>query len=189
MLFVVHEIAGIAFILCKSLQSHAVLLCNAHLTLNRLVLEISSKVSIVRSLSEVQLSAFATATGEISDLAECAFFLAAFRGFMEDVDFFDNDCLVAMYNASRDTLLKLSAEAILRSADGISVIVTKRTKDNGAYLDTSPIVVLHQLVHTQLRSFFDYLHCQLGRFDFIFCIEEIEDFGRQYKSLCESHRH
>ena len=46
-LLVVHEIMGMADILCKSLWDHGTLMCNQNHTLKRLFLNINGKVGIV----------------------------------------------------------------------------------------------------------------------------------------------
>lgn len=134
----VHKIAGIASISCKSLQGHCSLLCSQRLTLNHLVLEINSKVAVVGSLSEVQRRAIDEVTNELSKSGEYAISLAALKGVVENKGFFVNDCLVAMDNASCDTLLPLSGNAILGLVDGISAIIAELSEDNEAYLDTAP---------------------------------------------------
>lgn len=189
LLFVVHEIAGIAAISCKSLQGHGTLLCNQHHTLKRLIAEINSKVGIVGSLSEVQRGAIIEATHELSDSGEYAVSFAAVRGFMEDLGFFVKDRLAAMDDGSRDTLLRLSATAILGLVDGISAVVAERTEDNEAYLDAAPAVLPHQLVRILPRDFSVYLQRHRERLDYTFSIEEIENIGRQHKALCEAYRH
>ena len=78
---VVHEIAGIADILCKSLQGYSTLLCNQHHALKRLVLNINSKVGIVGSLLVVQPGAIREANHQLSDPANYAVSFVAFRGF------------------------------------------------------------------------------------------------------------
>ena len=72
MLLVVHEVAGIAAIACKSLQGHSTLLCNRHHTLKRLVIHIKCKGGIVGILSEVQHGAIRKATHQLSDSANYA---------------------------------------------------------------------------------------------------------------------
>ena len=62
LLLIVHEIAGISAILCKSLQGHSTLLCNQHYTLKRLVIDINSKVGIAGIMSELQRGVISKAT-------------------------------------------------------------------------------------------------------------------------------
>ena len=119
----VHEIAGIAAIVCRLLQGHSTLLYNQHHTLKRLVLEINSKVGIVGSLSEVQRGAISKVTHQLSDSANYAVSFVAVRIFMEYLGFFVKDCIAATDNGNRDTLLQLSAAAILGLVDSISAVV------------------------------------------------------------------
>jgi hypothetical protein len=145
MLFV-HEIAGIAAISCKSLQSHSALLCNQHHTLQRLVLEINNKVGIVDLLTEAQRGAIGEATHQLSDSGDYAVTFANVSGCMEDLGMFIKDRLSAMDSGHRETLLRLSASAILELMDGITAVVAERTGDNEAYIDAAPDVLPHQLV-------------------------------------------
>ena len=126
LLLVVHEIACIAVISCKSLQGHITMLCSHHHTLKPLVLNINRTVGIVGILSEVQHGAISEATHQLSDSADYAVSFFAVRGFMEDLGFFVKDCLAAMDNRNCETLLKLSAAAILVLVDGISAIVAEQ---------------------------------------------------------------
>ena len=66
------------------------------------------------------------ATHQLSDSADYAVSFFAVRGFMEDLGFFVKDCLAAMDNRNCETLLKLSAAAILVLVDGISAIVAEQ---------------------------------------------------------------
>ena len=125
LLLVVHDIAVIAAILCKSLQGHSTLMCNQHHTLKRLVLDINSKVGLVGSLSEVQRGAISEVTHQLSDSANYAVSFVSVRGFMEDLGLFVKDRLAAMDTGNRDTLLKLSVAAIRGLVDGISVVVAE----------------------------------------------------------------
>lgn len=138
-LHVVHEITGISFISCKSLNGHGLLLCNQHIALNRLFLEISSKFGIAESLLEMQRSAIAEATHEPSDSGEYALSLAAVRDFVKDMGFFVKVYLVTRDKAGCDTLLRMSANAILVLVDDISAIVAEPTEENEAYLDAAPV--------------------------------------------------
>ena len=122
----VHEIAGIAAILCKSLQGHITLLCNQHHILKRLVLDINSKFGIVGILSEVQRGAISEATHQLSDSTDYAVSFVSVRDFMEDLGFFVKYRLAAMDNGNRDTLLQLSAATILGLVDGISAVIAER---------------------------------------------------------------
>jgi hypothetical protein len=126
MLFV-HEIAGIAAISCKYLQRHGALLCNQHHTLQRLVLEINNKVGIVGTLTEAQSSVIDEATHQHSDSGDYA---VAFTnsGCMEDLGMFVQDRLCAMDSGHRETLLRLSASAILELVDGITAVDAERTE-------------------------------------------------------------
>jgi hypothetical protein len=184
MLFV-HEIAGIAAISCKSLQRHGALLCNQHHTLKRLVLEINNKVGI---LTETQCGAINEATHQPSDSGDCAVAFATISGCMEDLGMFVKDRLSAMDNGHRETLLRLSASAILELVDGITAVVAERTEDNEAYINAAPDVLPHQLVRILPRDFCVYLQRHRERLDYTFSNEEIENIGRQHKALCDSYR-
>lgn len=70
---------GIARILCKPPQGHGALQCNQRRSLERLVLDIISKVWIVRCLSEVPRGSIAEAAHELSDSDEHAVSLVALR--------------------------------------------------------------------------------------------------------------
>lgn len=185
MLFVVHEIAGIVCISCKSLQEHASLLYNQNILLKRLVLEINKKVSIDGSLSEMQRGAIDQAIHELSASGEYALSLAAVRSFMENMGFFVKFCLVAMENTSRDMLLRFSANAVLGLVNSISAIVVEQTEDNEAHRNTASSVRPHQLVRILPRDFSDCLQSHRERLHFNFSIEENEDIGRQ-KRPCAS---
>ena len=113
LLLVVHEIAGIVAISCKSLQGHSTLLCNQHHTFKRLVININSKVGIVGSLSDVQRGAISEATHQLYDSVNYAVSFVSVRGFMEDLGLFAKDCIAAMDNGNCYTMLQLSAAAIL----------------------------------------------------------------------------
>jgi hypothetical protein len=139
MLFV-HEIAGIAAISCKSLQRHGALLCNQHHTLQRLVLEINNKVGIAGILAEARRCAIDEATHQLSDSGDYAVALANVSSCMEDLGMF-KDRLSAMDSGHRETLLRLSASAILELVDGITAVVAERTEDKEAYIDAAPDVL------------------------------------------------
>ena len=183
MFLVVHDIAGISAISCKSLQGHSTLMCNQHHTLKCLVLGINSNIGIVGSLSEVQHSAISKAAHQLSDSADYAVSFVSVRVFMEDLGFFVKDCLAAMDNSNRDTMLQLSAAAILGLVDGISAVISYRNKYNEAYIDATPSVLPHQLVRVLPRNSSVYLQRHWERLDYTFSIEEIDNIGRQHKSL------
>ena len=62
-----------------------------------------------------------------------------------------------MDNGDFDTLLQLSAAAILGLVGGISAVVADRNEYNEAYIDAAPIVLPHQLVRILPRDFSVYL--------------------------------
>jgi hypothetical protein len=186
MLFV-HEIAGIAVISCKYQQRHGALLCNQHHTLQRLVLGINNKVGLVGILTAAQRGAIDEATHQLSDSGDYAVAFANVSGCMEDLGMFVKDRLSAMDNGHRETLLRLSASAILELVDGITAVVAKRTEDNEAYIDAAPDVLPHQLVRILPRDFFVYLLRHRERLDNTFSNEEIEIIGRQHKALYDSY--
>ena len=138
-MLVVHEISGISAILCKYLQGHSTLLCNQQHTLNRLVLDMNSKVGIVGSFSEVQSGVISKATHQLSDSADYAVSFVDVRYFMENLGLFVKYRLAAMYNGNCDTLLPLSAAAILILVDGISAVFAERNEDNGPILTLLPV--------------------------------------------------
>jgi hypothetical protein len=187
MLFV-HEIAGIVAISCKSLQRHGVLLCNQHHMLKRMVLEINNKVGIVGILTEAQRGAIDEATHQLFDSGDYAVAFAIVSGCMEDLGMFIKDRLFVMDNEHRETLLRLSASAILELVDGIIAVVTERTEDNEAYIKAALDVLPHQLVHILPRDFCVYLQRHRERLDYTFSNKEIENIGRQHKALCDSYR-
>jgi hypothetical protein len=112
MLFV-HEIAGIAAISCKSPQRRGALLWNQHHTLQSLVLEINNKVGIVGVLTEAQRGTIDEAAHHLSDSGDYAVAFANVSGCMEDSGMFVKDRLSAMDSSHCETLLRLSASAIL----------------------------------------------------------------------------
>ena len=107
---------------------------------------------------------------------------------MEDLGFFVKYRLAAINNGNCDTMLQLSAAAILRLVDGISAVVAERKQDNEAYIDADTSVLLHQLVCIPPRDFSAYLQRQREHLDYTFSIEEIENIGRQHKYLCDLYR-
>ena len=94
-----------------------------------------------------------------------------------------------MDNGNCETLLQLSAAAILGLVDGISAVTAERNKDNEAYIDADPSFLTHQLVHILPRDFFVYLQRNRERIDYTFSIEEIENIIRQHKALCDLYCH
>ena len=80
-----------------------------------------------------------------------------------------------MDNGNCDTMLQLSAAAILGLVDGISAIVAERNEDNEAYIDDTPSVLPNQLVRILPRDFSVYLQIHWERLDYTFRIEEIEN--------------
>jgi hypothetical protein len=186
MLFV-HEIAGIAAISCKYLQRHGALLCNQQHTLQRLVLEINNKVRIVGILTEAQRCAIDEATHQLSDSGDYAVAFANVSGCMEDLDMLVKDRLSAMDSGHCETLLRLSAPAILELVDGFTAVVAERTEDNEAYVDAAPDVLPHQLVCILPRDSCVYLKRHRERLHLTFSNEEIETIGRQHKALYDSY--
>lgn len=94
----------------------------------------------------MRCSAIAEAFHELSESCKYTLSLAAVRGCFKQMGFFVKDYSVAMDNGSRNTLLRLSGNTILRFVDSISAIVAEQTEDNEAYPDAAPSVLLHQLV-------------------------------------------
>lgn len=187
LLLVVHEIAGIAAISCKSLQGHGTLLCNQHHTLARLVDEINSTVGVVGRLSDDQRAAIDVTTHELSDSGNYAIAFAAASGFMEDLGGFVKDRLAAMDDGNRDNLLRVSASAILGLVDGISAVVAERTGDNEAYINAAPAVLPHQLVRVLPRDFSTSLQRHRERLEYTFSAVQVESIGREHKALCDSY--
>ena len=107
---------------------------------------------------------------------------------MEDLGFFVKDRLAAMDNGNCDTLLQLSAAAILGLVDGISAVVVERNEDNEAYIDDATSVLPHQLFRILTRNLSVYLQRHREHLDYTFSIEEIENIGRQHKALCDLYR-
>ena len=107
---------------------------------------------------------------------------------MEDLGFFVKDRLAAMDNKNCDTLLQLSAAAILGLVDGISAVVAERNEENEAYIDATPSVLPHQLFRIRPRNFSVYPQHHQERLDYTFSIEEIENIGCQHKALCDLYR-
>ena len=93
-----------------------------------------------------------------------------------------------MDNRNCDTLLQLSAAAILGLVDGISNIIAEQNKYNDAYIDSSPSVISHQLVRILPSDFSIYLQHNRERLDYTFSIEEIENIRCQHKALCYLYR-
>ena len=69
----------------------------------------------------------------------------AVRGYIEDLGLFVKYRIAAMDSGNRDTLLQLSAAAILGLVDGISAVVAERNEDNKVYIDADPSVLPHHL--------------------------------------------
>jgi hypothetical protein len=153
----------------------------------RLVLEISNKVGIVGVLTEAQRGAIDKATHQLSDSTDYAVAFANVSGCMEDLGMFVKDRLSAMDSGHRETLLRLSASAILELVDGITAVVAERTEDYDAYIDAAPGVLSHQLVRILPRYFCVYLQRHRERLDYTFSDEEIETIGRQHKALYDSY--
>jgi hypothetical protein len=120
--------------------------------LQRLVLEINNKVGIVGILTEVQRGAIDEATHQLSHSSDYAVAFANVSGCMEDLGMFVKDRLSAMDSEHRETLLRLSASAILELVDGITAVVAERTEDNDAYIDAATDVLPHQLVRILPRA-------------------------------------
>ncbi|CAK9879059.1 unnamed protein product [Sphagnum jensenii] len=93
-----------------------------------------------------------------------------------------------MDNSHCETLLRLSAFAILELVDGITAVVAERTEDNEAYINATPDVLPHQLVRILPRNFCVYLQRHRERLDYTFSNEEIENIGPQHKVLCDLYR-
>lgn len=186
MLFV-HEIAGIAAISCKSLQTHGALLCNQHHTLQRLVREINSKVGIDCMLTESQRGQVDETTHQLSASGDYVVSFANICGCMKDLGMFVQDRLNTMDSGHRETLLRSSASAILELVDGITAVVAERSEDNEAYIDAAPDVLPHQLVRILPRDFCVYLQRHRERLEYTFSSENIETIGRQHKALCDSY--
>jgi hypothetical protein len=125
--------------------------------LKRLVLEINNKVGIVGILTEAQRGAIDEATHQLSDSGDYAVAFAIVSGCMEDLGMFVKNHLSAMDSGHRETFLRLSASAILKLVDGITVVVTERTEDNEAYINAALDVLPHQLVRILPRDFCVYL--------------------------------
>jgi hypothetical protein len=99
---------------------------------------------------------------------------------------FVKDRLSAMDSGHRETLLRLSASAILELVEGNTAVVAERTEDNEAYIGAAPDVLPHQL-RILPRDFCVYLQRHRERLDYTFSNEEIETIGRQYKALYDSY--
>jgi hypothetical protein len=123
-----HEIAGIAAISFKSLQRHGPLLCNQNHTLQRLVLEINNKAGIVGILKEAQRGAIDEAPHQLSDSGDYAVAFATVSGCMEDFGMFVKDRLSEMDSGVRETLLRLSASAILELVMALPPLLRRESK-------------------------------------------------------------
>jgi hypothetical protein len=106
---------------------------------------------------------------------------------MEDLGMFFKDRLSAMDSGHRETLLRLSASAILEWVDGITAVVAERTEDNEAYIDAAPDVLPHQLVRILPRDICVHLQRLRERLEYAFSNTEIETIGRQHKALYDSY--
>jgi hypothetical protein len=71
------------------------------------------------------------------------------------------DRLSAMDSGHRETLLRLSASAILELVDGSTAVVAERSEDSEAYIDAAPDVLPYQLVRIQPRDFC-FICCATG---------------------------
>jgi hypothetical protein len=162
--------------------------CATNITLQRPVLEINNKVGMVGILTEAQRDASDEATHQLSDSGAYAVAFANVSGCMEDLGMFVKDRLSAMDRGHRETLLRLSASAILELVDGLTAVVADKTEDNEAYIDAAPDVLPHQLVRILPRDFCVYLQRHRERLDYSFGNEEIETIGRQYKALYDSYQ-
>jgi hypothetical protein len=138
-------------------------------------------------LTGAQRGAIDEATHQLSDSGDCAVAFANVSGCMEDLGMFVKDRLSAMDSGHHETLLRLSASAILKLVDGISAVVAERTEDNEAYIDAAPDVLPHQLVRILPRDFCVYLQRHRERLDYTFSNEEIETIGRHHKALFDSY--
>jgi len=125
---------------------------------------------------------------QLFDSGDYAVAFTTVSGCMEDLGMFIKDHLSAMDSGHCETLLRLSASAILELVDGITAVVAKRTEDNEAYINAAPNVLPHQLVRILPHDFCIYLQRHKERLDYTFSNEEIENIGRQHKALCDSYR-
>ena len=75
-----------------------------------------------------------------------------------------------MDNGNYDTLLQLSAAAILGLVDGISAVVVEQNKGNTAYIDASSSVIPHQVVRILPHNVSVYLKRHRERLDCNFII-------------------
>jgi hypothetical protein len=101
-------------------------------------IEINNKVGIVGILTEAQHGAINEATHQLSDSRDCAIAFANVSGCMEDLGMLVKGRLSPMDSGHRETLLQLSASAILELVDDITPVVAERTEDNEAYIDAAP---------------------------------------------------
>jgi hypothetical protein len=102
---------------------------------------------------------------------------------MEGLGMFVKDRLSAMDSGHRETLLRLSASAILELVDGITAVVAERTEDNDAYIDAVPNVLPHQLVRILHRDFCVYLQLHRQRLDYTFSNRRLRLLGASTR-LC-----
>ena len=94
-----------------------------------------------------------------------------------------------MDNRNCDTLLKLSAAAILGLVDGIIAVVAEQNEENEAYIDAALSVLPHQLARILPCNFSVYLQRHREHLDYTFSIKDIENIGRHHKALCDLYRH
>jgi hypothetical protein len=151
------------------------------------VLEINNKVGIVGILTEAQRGAIDEATHQLSDSGDYAVAFANVSSCMEDLGMFVKYRLSAMDSGHPETLLRLSASAIVELVDGITAVVAERTEDNEAYIDAAPDFLPLQLFHILPRDFCVYLQRHRERLKYNFSNEEIETIGRQHKVLYDSY--
>jgi hypothetical protein len=157
--------------------------------LQRLVLEINNKVGIVGILTEAQRGAIDEATHQLSDSGGYVVAFANVSGCMEDLGMFVKYRLFAMDSGHLETLLRLSASAILELVDGITAVVAKQPENRrkrGLYRRGSGCST-HQLFRIPLRDFCVYLQRHREPLDYTFGNEEIETIGRQHKALYDSY--
>jgi hypothetical protein len=94
------------------------------------VLKINNKVGIVGILTEAQRGVIDEATHQLFYSGDYAVAFATISGCMEDLGMFVKDRLSIMDSGHRETLLRLSASAILELVDGITAVIAERTEDN-----------------------------------------------------------
>ena len=132
---------------------------------------INVKVGIVGSLLEVYHGGISEATHKLSDSEDYAVSFISVRGCMEDLGFFVTYHLATMDKRNRDTMMQLSAAAIIGLVDGISAVVAEQYEDNEAYIDTAPSVLPHQLVRILPHNLSIYLQCYREHLNYTFSIE------------------